>query len=178
MLFRSGRIDILVCNAATNPVYGPMAKADDAAFDKIMTINFKGAFWLCNMVLPQMAERGDGAVILISSIAGLRGSPRIGIYGLSKAAEIQLARNLAVEWGEHNIRVNCIAPGLIKTDFARALWSDPKISERVLRGTPLRRIGEPRDIAGVAVFLASEAARYITGQVIIADGGVMAGDVV
>jgi NAD(P)-dependent dehydrogenase (short-subunit alcohol dehydrogenase family) len=173
-----GRIDILVCNAATNPVYGPMADANDAAFDKIMAVNLKGAFWLCNMVLPQMAERRDGVVILISSIAGLRGNPRIGIYGLSKAAEIQLARNLAVEWGEHNIRVNCIAPGLIKTDFAQALWSDPKISERALRGTPLKRIGEPRDIAGIAVFLAGEAARYITGQVIVADGGVTISDAV
>ncbi len=168
-----GRIDILVCNAATNPVYGPMSEISEEAFDKIMATNVKSTWQLCNMVVPQMAERKDGSVILLSSIAGLRGSLTIGTYGMSKAAEAGLARNLALEWGPSNIRVNAIAPGLVKTDFAKALWEDPQRLERVESRTPLRRIGEPEDIAGVALFLGSRAGAYVTGQTIVADGGEM-----
>ncbi len=168
-----GRIDILVCNAATNPVYGSMAEITEDAFDKIMDTNVKSTWLLCNMVLPQMAERKDGSVILLSSIAGLRGSLTIGTYGMSKAAEAGLARNLALEWGPSNIRVNAIAPGLVKTDFAKALWEDKERLQRVESRTPLRRIGEPEDIAGVALFLGSKAGAYVTGQTIVADGGEM-----
>lgn len=166
-----GRIDILVCNAATNPVYGPMAEIADDAFDKIMGTNVRSVFQLCNMVCPGMAERGRGSVILISSIAALRGNAVIGVYGISKAAEAGLARNLAVEWGPKGVRVNAIAPGLIRTDFARALLEDPVRRQRSEQATPLRRIGEPEDIAGVALFLASDAAAFVTGQTIVADGG-------
>lgn len=166
-----GRIDVLVCNAATNPVYGPTREMTDDAWDKIMGTNVKGTFWLTNLVLPQMAERGEGAVILLSSIAGLRGNTTIGTYGVSKAAEAALARNLAAEWGPEGIRVNAIAPGLVRTDFAKALLEDPERVKRAAEKTPLRRIGEPIDIAGLAVFLAAPASAYITGQVIVADGG-------
>ena len=167
-----GRIDILVCNAAVNPAYGPLANLTDEAFDKIMGSNVKSNLWLCNLVIPGMAERGDGAVIIVSSIAGLRASPGIGGYGISKAADFSLARNLAVEWGPRNVRVNCIAPGLVKTDFARALWEDPERLAKRNADTPLRRIGEPHEIGPIATFLASPAASFITGQVIVADGGV------
>lgn len=166
-----GRIDVLVCNAATNPVYGPTREMTDEAWDKIMETNVKGTFWLCNRVLPGMAERGGGSVILLSSIAGLRGNTTIGTYGVSKAAEAALARNLAAEWGPDGIRVNAIAPGLVRTDFAKALLDDPERLRRAAEKTPLRRIGEPIDIAGLAVFLAAPASAYITGQVIVADGG-------
>ncbi len=168
---RWGRIDVLVANAATNPVYGPMSELTDEAYDKIMNTNVECTGQLCNMVLPQMAERGDGAVILLSSIAALRGNTVIGCYGMSKAAEAALARNLALEWGPHNIRINSIAPGLVKTDFAKALWEDPERLKRVENQTPLRRIGEPEDIAGVALFLGSRMGAYVTGQTIVADGG-------
>lgn len=166
-----GRIDILVANAATNPVYGPMSELTDEAFDKIMNTNVKSTWQLCNMVLPQMAERNNGSVILLSSIAALRGNTVIGCYGMSKAAEASLARNLALEWGPSNIRINSIAPGLVKTDFAKALWEDPERLKRVENQTPLRRIGEPEDIAGVALFLGSRMGAYVTGQTIVADGG-------
>ncbi|MEX2473693.1 SDR family NAD(P)-dependent oxidoreductase [Marinobacter sp.] len=166
-----GAIDVLVCNAATNPVYGTTAEMTDDAWDKIMDTNVKGTFWLTNMVLPQMAKKGEGAVVLLSSIAGIRGNTTIGTYGVSKAAEAALARNLAVEWGPRGIRVNSIAPGLIKTDFAKALWEDPVRVKRAEDKTPLRRIGDPVDIAGLAVFLSTKASAYVTGQVIVADGG-------
>lgn len=166
-----GPIDILVCNAAVNPVYGPTAALTDDAFDKIMTANVKGTLWLCNMVLPEMAARGAGSVILLSSIAGLRGTTTIGAYGMSKAAEAALARNLALEWGPSNVRVNAIAPGLIATDFAKALLEDPERKARAEGRTPLRRVGRAEEIAGVALFLASDLSSYITGQVIVADGG-------
>lgn len=166
-----GQIDVLVCNAATNPVYGPTAEMTDEAWDKIMETNVKGTFWLTNMVLPGMAERGEGAVVLLSSIAGIRGNTTIGTYGVSKAAEAALARNLAVEWGPKGIRVNSIAPGIVKTDFAKALTEDPVRIKRAEEKTPLRRLGEPVDIAGLAVFLSTKASAYITGQVIVADGG-------
>ena len=170
-LERWGRIDTLVCNAATNPVYGPLSEMTDEAYDKIMNTNVRSTFWLCNMVLPKMAENGGGSVILLSSIAALRGNTVIGIYGVSKAAEAQLARNLAAEWGPKGIRVNAIAPGLIATDFAKALLEDPKRKEQAEQRTPLRRVGEPDDIAGVALFLASRASAYVTGHVLVADGG-------
>ncbi len=166
-----GKIDVLVCNAATNPLYGPTSEMTDEAWDKIMDTNVKGTFWLTNMVLPGMAERGEGAVVLLSSIAGIRGNTTIGTYGVSKAAEAALARNLAVEWGPRGIRINSIAPGLIKTDFAKALLEDPVRVKRAEEKTPLRRIGDPVDIAGLAVFLSTKASAYITGQVIVADGG-------
>jgi len=166
-----GGIDILVCNAAINPVYGPLADASDEVFDKIMATNVRSVFQLCNMAIPDMAARGGGSVIIISSIAGLRGNDVIGLYGVSKAAEAQLARNLAVEWGPQNVRVNAIAPGLVKTDFARALWEDPVRKARSEERNPLRRIGEPEDIAGVALFLAGRGSAYVTGQTIVADGG-------
>ena len=167
-----GQIDILVCNAAVNPYYGPMAGLTDDAFTKVIDSNVRSNVWLCNLVLPGMAERKDGSVIIVSSIGGLRGSLNLGIYAISKAADFQLARNLAVEWGPRNIRVNCIAPGLVRTDFARALWDNPEALAKTEAATPLRRIGEPEDIAGAAVYLASPASRWMTGQVIVIDGGV------
>jgi NAD(P)-dependent dehydrogenase (short-subunit alcohol dehydrogenase family) len=167
-----GPIDVLVCNAAVNPYYGPLGDVTDEAFDKIMGANVKSNLWLCSLVIPGMAARGGGSVVIVSSIAGIRGTEMIGAYGISKAADFALARNLAVEWGPKNVRVNCIAPGLVKTDFARALWEDEKAVARRNAQTPLRRIGEPHEIGGIAAFLASPAASFITGQVIVADGGV------
>ena len=167
-----GRIDILVCNAASNPYYGPMSGIEDDQFRKILENNVIANNWLMQMAAPGMIERKDGAIILVSSIGGLKGSPVIGAYNISKAADLQLARNLAVEWGPHNIRVNCIAPGLVRTDFARALWENPDILKSVTRASPLRRIGEPDEIAGAAVFLASPAASFMTGQTIVVDGGI------
>lgn len=166
-----GKIDILVCNAASNPYYGPMSGISDEQFRKILDNNVIASHWLIQMVAPQMAERKDGAIIIVSSIGGLRGTPVLGAYGISKAADFQLARNLAVEYGPSNIRVNCIAPGLIKTDFARALWDNPETLQRSTANTPLRRIGEPDEIAGTAVYLASRAGSFITGQAIVVDGG-------
>jgi NAD(P)-dependent dehydrogenase (short-subunit alcohol dehydrogenase family) len=167
-----GRIDCLVCNAAVNPHFGASADVSDAAFERTMKVNLQSNFRLCMDVLPHMAAQGGGSVILISSVAALRGQDKLGIYALSKAAEQQLARNIAVEWGSQNIRANCIAPGLIRTDFAEALWSDPILSRKVLDQTPLGRIGEPDDIAGAAVFLASAAGRFTTGQTLVIDGGI------
>lgn len=166
-----GKIDILVCNAATNPVYGPTHQVSDEAFDKIIGTNVKGTFWLCNMVIPHMIRQGGGSIVLLSSIAGVRASANIGVYGMSKAAEAALARNLSLEWGPQGIRVNSIAPGLIRTDFAQALLDDPERLRKVEERLPLRRVGEPVDIAGVALFLASAASAYMTGQTLIADGG-------
>ena len=167
-----GKIDVLVCNAAVNPYYGQMSGLGDDAFAKVMDSNVRSNIWLCNLAIPDMAERKDGSVIIVSSIGGLKGSLNLGIYAISKAADFQLARNLAVEWGPKNIRVNCIAPGLVRTDFARALWENPETLGRAETLTPLRRIGEPEDIAGAAVFLASRAGAWMTGQVIVIDGGV------
>ena len=167
-----GRVDVLVCNAAANPHFGPSGEIPDAAFDKTMDTNVKSNLWLCHLVLPEMAEREDGAIIIVSSIGGLIGSSMLGTYAITKAADMQIARNLAVEYGPRNVRVNCIAPGLIRTDFARALWQNPEILARSVAGTPLGRIGEPDEIAGAAVFLASDAGRYVTGQTIVIDGGV------
>ena len=144
----------------------------DEAFNKVMETNVRSNLWLANLVQPEMAERRDGVVIIVSSIGGLKGTDVLGIYSISKAADMQLARNLAVEWGPHNIRVNCIAPGLVRTDFAKALWENPKLLEQTEKRTPLRRIGDPDDIAGAAVFLASRAGSWMTGQTIVIDGGV------
>ena len=164
-------IDILVCNAAVNPFFGSLQDITEEAYDKIMTTNVKNALLLCRMVIPQMADRAGGSVIIVSSIAGLKGTKSLGAYALSKAADMQLARNLAMEWGESNVRVNCIAPGLVRTDFARALWEDENRRERAMRAYPLGRLGEPEDISGTAVYLASEAASWVTGQTLVVDGG-------
>jgi NAD(P)-dependent dehydrogenase (short-subunit alcohol dehydrogenase family) len=167
-----GPIDVLVCNAAVNPYFGPLAEIPDEVFDKIMSSNVKSNLWLCNLAIPGMAKRGGGVVVIVSSIAGLRGSHMLGAYGISKAADFGLARNLALEWGPKNIRVNCVAPGLIKTDFARALWENPDVLAWRNERTPLRRIGTPEEIGGVIAFLASPAAGFITGEVLVVDGGV------
>lgn len=170
-----GGIDVMVSNAAVNPYLGPAAGASDEVYERVMGANVRSNFWLANMVCPQMAERGGGSFIIISSIGGLRGSASLGLYAISKAADMQLARNIAVEWGPKNIRANCIAPGLVRTDFARALWEDPIRYRKTTRDNPLQRIGEPDEIAGAAVFLASPAGSFVTGQTIVIDGGTMAG---
>jgi NAD(P)-dependent dehydrogenase (short-subunit alcohol dehydrogenase family) len=166
-----GQIDIVVCNAASNPYYGSQLDITDDAFGKILSNNIVANNWLISMVVPEMKARRDGAIIIVSSIGGLRGSTVIGAYCISKAADMQLARNLAQELGPHNIRVNCIAPGLVKTDFARALWDTPEGEKRASSGTPLRRLGEPDDLAGAAIYLASRAGAWTTGQTIVVDGG-------
>ena len=168
-----GRIDILVCNAAVNPHFGSLDGLTDEAFERMMVNNVLSNLWLSRMVAPEMKERRDGAIIFIISIAALRGTTQLGMYGVTKAADAALARNLAVEWGPYNLRVNCIAPGLVKTEFARALWEDDARRAAREAATPLRRLGEPDDIAGVALMLASPAGAYVTGQVIVVDGGVM-----
>ena len=167
-----GGIDVLVCNAASNPYYGPMAGIADEQFRKILENNVIANHWLINFAAPQMLARKQGSIIIVSSIGGLRGSSVIGAYCISKAADLQMARNLAIEYGPHNVRVNCIAPGLIKTDFAKALWEDPQALAQRTATTPLRRIGEPDEIAGAAVFLASAASSFMTGQSLVIDGGV------
>lgn len=166
-----GKIDSLVCNAALNPYFGPSQDIPDSAFDKVMNANIGSVHRLCQLVIPQMAEAGGGAVVIVSSIGGLKGTATLGAYAISKAADMQIARNLAVEWGPKNVRVNCIAPGLIRTDFARALWENPEIYEATVANYPLRRIGEPDEIAGAAVFLASDAGSFTTGQTLVIDGG-------
>jgi len=167
-----GRIDILVCNAASNPYAGPMAGISDDQFNKILQNNVVSNHWLIQMVAPQMLERKDGSIIIVSSIGGLRGNALIGAYNISKAADMQLARNLAVEWGPVGVRVNCIAPGLIKTDFARYLWENPEILKQATDPAPLKRIGQPDEIAGAAVYLAAPASAYMTGQTLVVDGGI------
>lgn len=166
-----GKIDILVCNAAVNPFYGSMADLPDDAFDKILGVNIKSNHWLAQMVLPEMVERQGGSIIIVSSVGGLRGSDTLGAYCISKAADVQLVRNLAVEYGPHKITVNAISPGLVRTDFARALWENPEILRQRTAGDPLRRIGEPQEIAGAAIYLASQAGTFTTGQNIVVDGG-------
>ena len=170
-----GDISVVVCNAASNPAYGPMADLDDKAFDKIMATNVGANIHLVNLVAPGMATRGVGSVILLSSIAGVMGSKTIGAYALSKAADIQLARNYAVDLGAQNIRVNAILPGLIRTEFSTVLWEGER-GQRFVDRTPLGRLGEADDIAGVALFLASDASKFVTGQGIVADGGVTIAD--
>ncbi|MEM7749267.1 MAG: SDR family oxidoreductase [Pseudomonadota bacterium] len=166
-----GRLDSFVANAAVNPVYGPLEDLPDEAFDKVMVSNVQSAIWFANLAMPHIAQQGGGSFTIISSIGGLKGSNTLGMYGISKSADFGVARALAVEWGPKNIRVNAIAPGLVVTDFARALWENPDLRADREKRTPLRRIGEPREIGGIAAFLASSAASFITGQVIVADGG-------
>ena len=170
-----GRIDCMVINAAVSPYFGPMSGMDDEAFDKLMNVNVKSALWFCNAVRPAMEAQSGGTIIIISSIAGIRAGGNLGGYGISKAADFAIGRALAVEWGQQNIRINCIAPGLVKTEFAKALWEDEKRLAPRLATTPLRRIGQPDDIGGIAAFLASPAAAFITGQIIVADGGLTIG---
>jgi len=169
---RYGRIDTIVANAAVNPYYGPMSGINDDAYDRIMNSNVRSALWLSNLSFPHMAERGGGAAIFLSSIAGISGTNVIGAYAVSKTALIGLARSLAIEWGPRNIRVNCLAPGIVKTDFARALWDNPAIAGPATERTALRRLAESDEIAGPAVFLASRAGAFVTGQTIVIDGGV------
>jgi NAD(P)-dependent dehydrogenase (short-subunit alcohol dehydrogenase family) len=171
-LAKWGRIDVAIANAASNPYYGPLTQIPDDAFDKVYLNNVKSVLWLAAITLPGMAERGGGSFISVGSIGGIKANTVIGAYGISKAADHHLVRNLAAEWGPKNVRVNAIAPGLIKTEFARALWEDDKRRKEREALTPLRRLGVPRDIGGIAVFLASDAAAFITGQTIVADGGV------
>ena len=166
-----GKIDILICNAASNPYYGPLTGISDDQFRKILDNNIIANHWLISFVVPQMIERKEGSIIIVSSVGGLKASTTIGAYNVSKAADFQLARNLAAEFGPHNVRVNCIAPGLIRTDFARALWENPDNLKVYNERTPLARIGEPDEIAGAAVFLASPASTFMTGQAIVVDGG-------
>ena len=168
-----GQIDVLVCNAASNPHYGPMGTITDEAFRKTLDHNIVAQHWLVTMVAPEMRARKSGSVILVSSIGGLRGSPILGVYAITKAADIQMAKNLAREFGADNVRVNAIAPGLVRTDFAKALWENPENLKHSTASACLGRIGEPREIAGAAVFLASEASSFMTGQTIVIDGGVV-----
>ena len=166
-----GPIDVLVCNAASNPYYGPLGGISDEQFRKILDNNILSNHWLIGMAAPAMIERRRGAIIVVSSVGGLIGSETIGAYNISKAADFQLVRNLAVEYGRHDVRINAIAPGVIRTDFARALWEDERAEAALRRATPLRRIGEPSEIAGAAVFVATRASAYVTGQMIVVDGG-------
>lgn len=166
-----GPVDVLVCNAAINPFAGPMIEIPDDAFDKIMASNIRSNHWLCSMVLPSMKQRQQGSITIVSSIGGLRGSEILGAYAISKAADMQMARNIAVEYGPFNVRANAIAPGLVRTDFAKYLWENETILKGATSGSALRRIGEPDEIAGAAVFLASKAGAFTTGQVIVCDGG-------
>ncbi|HXH18931.1 MAG TPA: glucose 1-dehydrogenase [Chitinophagales bacterium] len=166
-----GGIDIIVNNAAANPVFGSIADVDEPAFDKIIAVNVKGPFVLCREAYPEMRRRGGGSVINISSIEGLTPSPGLGIYSVSKAALIMLTKAMAREWGSDGIRVNAICPGLIKTKFSRALWKNDEILKHFISKMPIQRIGEPEDIAGLALFLASDASSYCTGGVYVADGG-------
>src|SRR6201994_2129737 len=166
-----GKIDVLVCNAASNPYYGPLGGITDDQFRKILDNNIVANHWLISMVVPQMIERKDGSIIIVSSIGGLKGSTVLGAYAISKAADMQLARNLACEYGRHNVRGECIAPGLVQTDFAKALWDNPETLKAATARSPLLRIGEPDEIAGAAVFLASAAGTFMTGQTMVIDGG-------
>jgi NAD(P)-dependent dehydrogenase (short-subunit alcohol dehydrogenase family) len=167
-----GKIDILVCNAAVNPYAGPMGGITDDQFGKILQNNIISNHWLIQMVAPEMTARKDGSIIVVSSIGGLKGNAVLGAYNISKAADFQLVRNLAVEFGPSNVRVNAIAPGLVQTDFARYLWENPEILKMTTEPAPLKRIGQPDEIAGAAVYLASKASSFMTGQALVVDGGV------
>ena len=167
-----GKIDILVCNAAVNPYAGPMGGITDDQFGKILQNNIISNHWLIQMVAPEMTARKDGSIIVVSSIGGLKGNAVLGAYNISKAADFQLVRNLAVEFGPSNVRVNAIAPGLVQTDFARYLWENPEILKATTEPAPLKRIGQPDEIAGAAVYLASRASSFMTGQALVVDGGV------
>lgn len=166
-----GPVDILVCNAASNPHYGSLDTIEDGMFEKTLANNILSNHWLIQLALPDMRAKKDGAIVVISSIGGLRASSVLGAYTITKAADIQLVRNYALENGVHGIRVNGIAPGLVKTDFARALYENPQAEKEAIARTPMGRLGEPDDIAGAAVFLCSPAARWLTGQTVVVDGG-------
>jgi NAD(P)-dependent dehydrogenase (short-subunit alcohol dehydrogenase family) len=168
---RYGRIDTIVANAAVNPYYGPLSGINDDAYDRIMNSNVRSTLWLANLALPHIAAGGGGSAIFLSSVVGLTGSSKIGAYAVSKTALIGLARSLAVEWGPSKVRVNCIAPGIVKTDFAKALWENPDVADPAIARTSLRRLADPTDIAGAAVFLAAPASAYVTGQALVVDGG-------
>jgi NAD(P)-dependent dehydrogenase (short-subunit alcohol dehydrogenase family) len=171
-----GRVDTLVCNAGVQGPAGPLAQASDADWHRVWDINLRGAARLAQGLIPGMAAHGGGSVVLMSSIAGLRGNMSIGLYGLSKAALAQLARNLAVEWGPQQVRVNAISPGLIRSPLSNGLMDDATFMLRRLALTPLRRVGEPHEVAGVAVMLASPAGAFITGQNLVVDGGTLITD--
>ena len=166
-----GKIDILVCNAATNPYFGSMQNIPEEAIDKVMDNNIKSNILLCQMVIPEMVERGEGSITIISSVGGIKASTVIGAYNVTKAADIMLVKNLAAEFGQHNVRTNAIAPGLFRTDFAKALWENPDILKVSTAGCPMRRIGEPDEIGGAAVFLASKAGSFVNGHTLVVDGG-------
>lgn len=166
-----GPIDILVCNAASNPYYGPTLGINDDQFRKILENNILSTHWLVQMVAPGMIERKSGSIVIVSSIGAYMGSDVIGTYHLSKAADLAMVRNLAVEFGPHKVRVNAISPGVTRTDFAKALWEDPTMAAAFSQHVPLRRFGEPGEMAGAALFLASDASSYVTGQAIVVDGG-------
>ena len=170
-LAKFGQIDALVCNAASNPYFGPQEGITDDQFGKILQNNIVSNHWLITMVAPAMRARKSGSITIISSVGGLKASTVIGAYCISKAGDMQLARNLASEFGPDNVRVNCIAPGLIKTDFAKALWDNPEILAVSTGNAPLRRIGVPDEIAGMAVLMASKAGGFLTGQSVVIDGG-------
>jgi NAD(P)-dependent dehydrogenase (short-subunit alcohol dehydrogenase family) len=166
-----GRIDVAVNNAATNPHFGPVLTADEGQWDKILDTNVKGVFRVCKAVVPHMQSQGGGKVINMTSVAGLRPSPGMGVYSVSKAAIIALTQVLAVELGHANIQVNAIAPGVIKTRFSQLLWQTPRIADPILDSLPLGRFGEPEDVVGLALYLASPASDYVTGTVFVVDGG-------
>jgi NAD(P)-dependent dehydrogenase (short-subunit alcohol dehydrogenase family) len=167
-----GPVDVLVGNAAVNPHYGPISEIPDSAYEKIMATNVQSNLWLARLVVEDMIAKGTGSLIFTSSIGAFKPSPTLGAYGISKLALIGLVRNLALEYGPRGVRANAICPGLIKTDFARALWEDPSVEKRVSEDTPLRRLGDPGDLAGAAVFLASGASSYVTGQALTVCGGI------
>ncbi|PVZ42516.1 SDR family NAD(P)-dependent oxidoreductase [Pseudomonas sp. CC120222-01a] len=171
-----GQVDVLVCNAGVAPHMGPIATASDKDWELTLSVNLRSALWLTSALLPGMAEIGGGSVIFMASIAGVRGNKGLGLYGLSKAGLAQLARNLAVEWGPSNIRVNAISPGVIQTDFARSLTDNLEIMKRRLALTPLRRVGCPEEVAAIALLLAAPGGAFISGQNIIVDGGTTIGD--
>ncbi len=166
-----GRVDIIVNNAAANPVFGPVEQTDDRAFNKIMEVNVKAPFELAKLCLPVMQANGGGSIVNISSIGGISPENFLGIYSVSKAALISLTKVMAMEWGKYNIRANVICPGLIQTKFSEALWANDKILQHVLNNVPLNRVGQPDEISGLALFLASDSSGYCTGGVFMADGG-------
>ena len=168
---RLGPVDVLVHNAGVNPFYGSMSEIPDEAFDKIMGSNVRSVHWLCQMVAPDMLEKGCGSIMVTASTGAFHASEVLGTYNISKLADIALVRNLAAEWGPKGVRVNAICPGLIKTDFAKALWDNPEAAQRANEAIPLRRLGEAEDLKGLAVFLASDASGYITGQALTVCGG-------
>jgi NAD(P)-dependent dehydrogenase (short-subunit alcohol dehydrogenase family) len=175
-LQRYGRVDVVVCNAGVQGPSGSLLDATDVDWERVMDINVRGVLRLLRPLVPGMAARGDGSVILMSSIAGLRGNRAIGLYGMSKAALAQLARNLAVEWGPGGVRVNAVSPGLVRTPLSQALITDAEFMRRRLQATPLRRVGEPEEVAGVVAMLAGRAGGFITGQNIVVDGGTTISD--